>query len=103
MLDMGHIEQSIAKQAMRSGQPLPDRIANAPELRTGLELYLQAFFDLDSERSHATSPTAISWSSVRNYAETFEFDEEQTENIHYFIREMDSENLKRIANKMKSG
>jgi hypothetical protein len=44
LLELGPHEQAIAKQAMRAGQPLPDRIANAPELEVGLQLYLQAFF-----------------------------------------------------------
>ena len=102
LLELGPIEQNIAKQAMRAGQPIPDRIANAPELEMGLQLYLQAFFDLDCERSHAMAPTAISWTSVQDYAKAFEFDEEQTEDLHFFIRRMDSEHLKRIATKIKN-
>lgn len=101
MLEMGPIEQTIIRQAVQAGHPLPDRIANAPELQEGLQLYLQAFFDLDSERSHATAPTAIPWSSVQYYASSFDFDEEQTEDLHFFIRRMDSEHLKRIDKKLK--
>ena len=102
LLEIGPIEQSVAKQAMRAGQPMPERIANAPELQQGLQLYLQAFFDLDCERSHATAPTAIPWTCVQDYAKAFEFDEEQTEDLHFFIRRMDSEHLKRIATNMKN-
>lgn len=102
LLELGPIEQNIAKQAMRAGQPMPERIANAPELQQGLQLYLQAFFDLDCERSHAMAPTAIPWTSVQDYAKAFEFDEEQTEDLHFFIRRMDSEHLKRIATKIKN-
>ena len=53
MLEQGPHEVMIAQQSVRMGQPLPARIANAPELMLGLQVYLQAFFDLDSERSHA--------------------------------------------------
>jgi hypothetical protein len=102
LLELGPIEQNIAKQAMRAGQPMPERIVNAPELQQGLQLYLQAFFDLDCERSHAMAPTAIPWTSVQDYAKAFEFDEEQTEDLHFFIRRMDSEHLKRIATKIKN-
>lgn len=102
MLDLSPHESSIAKQAMRAGQPLPDRIANAPELENGLQLYLQAFFDLDSERSHVQGPTAIPWTAIADYAKCFEFDEEQTEDLFYFIRRLDGENLKRVANKQKA-
>ena len=98
---MGPIEQNIAKQAMRSGEGLPERIANAPELRIGLNLYLQAFFDLDSERSHALAPTPIPWLSISEYGKVFEFSEEQTEDLFYFVKIMDSEHLKRLTKKMK--
>jgi len=98
---MSKIEQSIAKQALRSGRPVPDRIANAPELKPGLLLYMQAFFDLDSERSHAFGPTPIPWTSIYQYAKAFELDPEQTEDMFYFIKAMDSANLKRIEEKSK--
>lgn len=101
LLDMAPIEQSIAKQAMRAGQPLPDRIANAPELNQGLQLYIQAFFDLDSERSHAWAPTAIPWTSMAAYAKAYELDEEQTEDMFYFVKQMDAEHLKRLQAKIK--
>ena len=84
---------------MRNGEPIPERIANAPELREGLFLYLQAFFDLDTERSHALAPTAIPWSSMADYANVFGFSQEQKEDLFYLIRSMDSEHLKRIAKK----
>lgn len=100
MLEMGPVEQSIAKQAMRAGMPLPSRIANAPELLPHLVLYLQAFFDLDSERSHALVPTAIPWSSIKSYAVAYEFDEEETEDLFFFIRRMDTDHMARIAKKM---
>lgn len=80
---------------------MPDRIANAPELRPHLQLYLNAFFDLDSERSHAFSVTAIPWSSIAEYARAFEFSEELTDELFYFIRKVDSEHLKRLAAKNK--
>lgn len=96
---MGSTEQTIAKQAIRAGRPLPDKIANAPELKLGLSLYMQAFFDLDSERSHSSGPSPIPWTSIKQYSEAWDFDEEQTEDLLYLVREMDKFNLKRIAEK----
>ncbi len=98
---MGKIEQNIAKQAIRSGQPLPDRIANAPELRLGLQLYLDAFFDLDSDRSHGFGPSPIPWSSIKNYCEFYEFDFEQTEEAFFFIRRIDNAHLQRLDKNSK--
>lgn len=85
------------------GQPLPDRIANAPELITGLQLYLQAFFDLDSERSHAMGVTRIPTSRIREYSTYYEFDDEQAEDLLYLIKKMDTDHCDRLAEKAKSG
>lgn len=82
------------------GQPLPDRIANAPELITGLELYLQAFFDLDCERSHGMGLTRIPWSSIKDYAIAFDFDSRQTEDLFYYIRALDFANLIYLEERM---
>lgn len=89
------MEQQLAKQSVRHGQPLPDRIANAPKLRLGLNLYLMAFFELDSERSHSFGYSRIPWSSVRQYAMMHEFDEDQTEALHFYTRQMDAANAER--------
>jgi hypothetical protein len=102
MLEMGPIEQSIARQAMRAGNKLPERIANAPQVQPHLIMYLQAFFDLDSERSHALVPTSIPWSSIKGYAEAYNFDEEETEELLFFIRKMDTSHLERVAKQMKA-
>lgn len=102
MMDLSPIEQNIARQAMLSGQPLPDRIANAPELIIGLQLYLIAFFDLDSERDNSMSLRRIPWSAIDRYATRYEFDSEQYDDLHYFIREMDTEHLKRLKSKQQN-
>lgn len=98
---MGLVEQQLAKQALRARQEMPDRIANAPVLFPGLQIYLQAFFDLDFERSHSMGATHIPFSSVVDYARAFEFDEEMTEDLIYFIRQMDIEHVKLIAKKQE--
>ncbi len=99
---MGPHEQAIAKQSFRAGQPLSERIQNAPELRIGLQLYIQAFFDLDSERSHAQGLAAIPWTSINEYAKVFDFDEEQTDDLFFFIRKLDASHLKRLDAKNKT-
>ena len=39
-LDVGAFEQTLIRQATAAGQPIPDRVANAPRLQPGLELTL---------------------------------------------------------------
>lgn len=99
LLDLAPVEQNIAKQAMRSGKPSPERIANAPELTNGLQVYLQAFFDLDAERTHALALTPIPWTSINAYSKAYGFDEEQTEDLLYLIRKMDNAHLARLSKK----
>lgn len=101
MIELGPIEKNIALQAVRSGQPLPDRIANAPELKLGLQLYLTAFFDLDAERESSMSIGRIPWSAIDRYARAYDLDSEQYEDMHFFIKQMDSEHIKRIKAKEK--
>ena len=99
MLEMEPIEQNIIKQAERFGQPIPDRIKNKPEIQTGLEFHLDAFFDLDSERSHAIALTAIPRSKIVDYAKEYELDEDQKERLLFYIRRMDNEHIKRLKAK----
>lgn len=84
---------------MQARLPLPTNIQNAPELIEGLQLYLQAFLDLDSERSHAFSLVRIPSSAIRKYAKEFEFDEDQTELLSYYVKEMDGAHLARLKTK----
>jgi hypothetical protein len=102
LIEQGPTEQTLLKQALRLGEPIPDKIANAPELRLGLQLFIDAFFDLDSERTHGDNLALIPWRSIREYALAFDFDEEQTADLFYFVRKMDSDHLKRLAAKRKA-
>lgn len=99
MLDMGSSEVQIAKQAMREGRQLPDRIQNAPELLSGLYLYIQAFFDLDTERSHDFGFRKIPFSSIINYAKAYKFDDDQMQDLVYIIKQMDDAYIDRLNKK----
>lgn len=99
MFEMGESEQIIIRQCLRFGDPIPEKIKNAPELQKGLEIYLQAFFDLDSERSGGMGLTRIPWSSIRDYGLFYEFDSDQIEDLFYHVRKMDDANLKRLSKK----
>lgn len=103
-LELGPIEQGIIGQAVRTGQPLPDRIAQAPTLRLGLGFYLQAFFDLDSERTHSSNGLSrIPWHAIQFYATHFNLNDEQRFRLGHFIRAMDAAHLTRLADELKHG
>jgi hypothetical protein len=79
-------EESLKKQAVRMGQPIPDKIANKPFLKSHLTLYFDGFLDLQFDRNESGY---IPWSVIIKYAEHHEFDKTQTENLVYFIRRLD--------------
>ena len=88
-LEQGGVEKRIIEQCMREHLPLPKKIANAPQLFFGLELYYGAFLDLSTCRS-GLGDGPISWQYVHDYAIVNEFSEEQGENLHYFVMKMDA-------------
>jgi hypothetical protein len=78
------------KQAAQARQPIPEAIANAPELMMGLELYLDAFFDLNSERQigfGGAGPIPIT--KVLEYCRLCEFSEDQKEDLLFYLPLMD--------------
>lgn len=86
---------------MREGHPLPPKIANAPELRFGLELYFGAFLDLMTSRSGA-GDGPIPWTTIAEYAKAYEFDEVQTEDLFFHLTRMDAVYLKWLRAKQPS-
>ena len=86
----GPAEERIIQQCMKQKKPLPEKIANAPELLLGLDLYYDSFWDLTTCRQVGFGVGSIPWASIRDYAVTFEFDEEQVDDLFYFIRMMDN-------------
>jgi CBS-domain-containing membrane protein len=75
---------------------LPDRIANAPSLFLGNEIWFTAFLDLSNEREIGWGAGPIRWTAMRDYAEAWDLD---LEDLEYFIREMDKVYLTKTAPK----
>jgi len=67
-------------EALREDREIPEEIAFAPEIASGLELYYYGFIDI------GLGP--ISWKVVHDYCVALELDEDQTEAMHYHITEM---------------
>ena len=99
MLTLGQLEENIVKQALRAGHEIPDNILNAPQLREGLHVFIQAFFDLDTERSHSMGATAIPWSAIASYADAYDFTREQKDDLLFLVKSMDADHLERVRKK----
>lgn len=65
----------------------------------GLDLYFNAFLDLDTERNHHTGFSYIPFNSIVSYAKLYDFDEEQTEDLIYLIKQMDSAHIAKLQKK----
>lgn len=102
MLKQGPTEQRIIKQCMRARKPFPKAIQEAPHLAFGLELYWDAFWDLSTCRATGFGVGPIPWSAMRDYAVTFELDEEQQEDLYYLVRVMDNTFLDHHSEKKES-
>lgn len=74
---------------MRSGDPIPDRIQNAPTLAPGLYLYYLAFQELSTCRSAGFGVGPIPWMAIDRWAVAAELDMEQREDLFYFVHRMD--------------
>ena len=68
---------------------VPERIADAPTLALGMELYYGAFMDLSTCRQMGMGPSPIPWSVILDYARVFNFDDEQQEDLFFFVRALD--------------
>lgn len=92
----------IVEQCVRQRLPLPERIAKAPEVFFGLEIYYIAFMDLTSCRGTGYGTEGpISWLTINQYADAKGFDGEQREDLFYFIQRLDMVYLEHKTKKLK--
>jgi len=96
------VESAILKQIKRFGGKTPDRITNKPKLAPGLTLFLEAFYDLDTERSLADLQP-IPWSKIVEYGQFHGLGKAEVSDLLYFIREADNAYLQRLAARRKRG
>ena len=90
MIEQGPVEKSILAECIATNRPLPPQIQNAPEIPLGMELYIVAFQDLDSSRMPAFNGVApIPWLAINEYAQALGLDDDETEDLHFFIRRLD--------------
>lgn len=84
---------------MRDSRALPERIANAPSILVGLELYYLGFLDLMSSRDSGFSLGPIWWTTIQTYCEKKGLDDEQTQSMHFHIVKMDAAYLEIMRKK----
>ena len=76
-------------QCVRQRRPLPERIANAPQLQMGLGLFYIAFLDLTSERQVGEAIGAIPWTAIDRWCLANRISGEQREDVFYHVGRLD--------------
>lgn len=88
-MTLGPHDKKIVEEANRSGLPIPEKIANAPRLQMGLELYYDAFLDLNTCRSIGWGVGPIPWTSIADWANVHGLDADQRDRLFSYIPKMD--------------
>lgn len=91
------------RHALALGRPIPEAIANAPELDPSLRVFWNAFFALQSCRAIGMTPGPIPWTAIEAYCDRYELHGEAREDMHQLLRAMDSEYLGYLAKRSKGG
>ena len=95
------MEASIVKQSMNDNKPLPEHILKKPQLFPGLDLFLDAFYDLNADRQMGMSVGKIPFTAIRAYADEYQFEGLQREDLFYFVKAIDDAVVKSISKKDK--
>lgn len=78
---------------MRFGMPVPERIANAPELELGLGLYYNGFLDLTSCRQIGMALGPISFLAISEYCTAKGLSQDQREDFLWLMPKLDAKYL----------
>lgn len=73
--------------------PLPNKIANAPNLQFGLEFYFFAFKHLTTCRSSGYALGSIPWTAMRDYASSYGLRGQNREDFFVILCDLDEEFL----------
>lgn len=88
------MHDALASQMERDGAALPKQISDQPELQGNLICYLDAFYELDTERSHGMALVRIPWSRIIAYGQHYGFDD--LDELVFFIRKMDDAHIEKL-------
>lgn len=96
----GGVHDALAAQMERDGIELPKQISNQPMLKTSLIVYLDAFYELDTERAHGMGLVRMPWGRIVAYGLHYGFDIEE---LVFFMRRMDDAHLDHLRSKFPNG
>ena len=85
------------EECRRFNRPIPEKIANAPELALGLELFYQGFLDLSSCRALGQVCGPIPMTAILEYCLVHEIEGDQREDFVWILQRLDNKYLDRSA------
>jgi hypothetical protein len=90
----------LYKMAIKLQRPIPQELANAPQVYPWLLVFQRAFWDLIGDRPSNDSP--IPWMVRQRWAEVHGLDEEATMLLHHHVRAQDLAFLGYVRNTRQS-
>lgn len=106
-MQQGKVEAKIIELARQTNQPLPDKIANKPVLRTGLHIYYRAFWECSTDRTVGMAEGPIPWTAINQWAIRYGFHHDEFDRLVLLLKAMDSayieERAKQHAKQTKKG
>lgn len=80
----------LLQLTMRSNEPLPEKIANAPQLLFGSDFFYEIFIDLCSDRTSDNGALLpIAFMTIVEYCSFYEFDRELAQDVVRYVRALD--------------
>lgn len=97
-MEQGRTERRILQDCQRLRMPVPDAIANAPELDFGNDFYFSAYLELSSCRTDGPIP----WTAIADYCRAFDLCDDEVEDLMRVVRLVDSDILEYKAAKQEA-
>lgn len=79
----------IIRQCVAERRPYPKRIREAPNLEIGLGFFFEAFMELHTCRGGMGCDGPIPWTAVDAYARRHRLNDEQADDLLYYVRAVD--------------
>lgn len=83
--------------ARKAGDPIPEALADKPELEAGLDFYWYAFWEMSSDRQIGMAEGPIPWSTMDRWSRRHDIVGDEFDRLLIMIKNMDGVYLKHRA------
>jgi hypothetical protein len=94
-------QDRLIKDSLRRTGRLPKNFANRPTIGIGMQLFMDAFWDLTTTRQVTESGASpIPWLAIKQWCDEYDLDDGLRYEMFHFIRKLDMSYLDYRADKM---